>query len=371
MEAFGGWWPGEVPGNALYTGADCWIEVGGRRTRSTKDGVIAALRAGDVEVVFCSDAASEGLNLQAARVLVNIDVPWNPARLEQRIGRIARIGQTAPVVAIYNLWYPDSVEARMYSRLLARLDLYQVAVGEFPEIMSASIKEALAARYEPGLASVADDPIAVLQELRRQDQRRALARVWGRRVDQDPAADRFRRDLIELLGLRARAAGGSVSDDAEGSTIEHLGIRSHVSGNAGDVDVITLGSRLLDELLVGPPSVDEPADQAIVGAVDADHRPVAFYVEHDTRRWLIPTERFGELLAAVVGSRPLDISSPSSVAALVGSDLGLAVRASARWLPDHGTMRVPFDGRPPAWTDAAPDAAPTWTIRPIGRVAIR
>ena len=85
-----------------------------------------------VSVVFCSDAASEGLNLQAARVIINIDVPWNPARLEQRIGRIARLGQRADTVKIYNLWYPDSVESKIYTRLLQRKDLYDLAVGEYP-----------------------------------------------------------------------------------------------------------------------------------------------------------------------------------------------------------------------------------------------
>ena len=51
-------------------------------------------------VLLCTDAASEGLNLQTASALVNYDLPWNPSKVEQRIGRIGRIGQTEPVVRV-------------------------------------------------------------------------------------------------------------------------------------------------------------------------------------------------------------------------------------------------------------------------------
>jgi hypothetical protein len=370
VEAFGEWRPDEAPGSALYTGSDCWVEIDGRREGSTKDGVIAALRAGRVAVVFCSDAASEGLNLQAARVLVNIDVPWNPARLEQRIGRIARIGQMAPAVEIHNLWYPDSVEARMYTRLLARRDLYQVAVGEFPEIMSSAIKQELAARYETGLPSVADDPFAVLQGLRRQDQRRALARVWGRPVDEDPAADRLRRDLIDLVIGRARASGVVTTTDADGTTIGFSEESRRLAVGPGDADVITLRSSVFEALLGEPPSDADHAAWATVGVVDADQRPVAFFVERQGRRWLLPTERFGDLLAAAAGSRPLDVADAASMVALDEDDPGPAVRSSTRWLPDHRALRVPLDDGSLPGGAAGPDEAPVWTIRTVGRVPV-
>ena len=59
----------------------------------TKEQLIDLMFEGTIDVVVCSDAASEGLNLQSASVLINVDVPWNPARLLQRIGRIDRLGQ--------------------------------------------------------------------------------------------------------------------------------------------------------------------------------------------------------------------------------------------------------------------------------------
>jgi len=66
-----------------------------------------------------TDAASEGLNLQRLARLINLDLPWNPTRLEQRKGRIQRIGQIHDTVEIYNMRYKDSVEDRVHDRVLS------------------------------------------------------------------------------------------------------------------------------------------------------------------------------------------------------------------------------------------------------------
>ena len=83
--------------------------------------------------MFCSSAANEGLNLQAASVMINVDVPWVPSELEQRIGRIARLGQKKPIVTVHNLWYPGSIEAEIYRRLISRQKDMWFAIGTFPE----------------------------------------------------------------------------------------------------------------------------------------------------------------------------------------------------------------------------------------------
>ena len=84
---------------------------------------------GDIDVLLCTDAAAEGLNLQTADLLVNYDLPWNPMKVEQRIGRIDRIGQLYDEIQVLNLCYPDSAEQFVYGRLLTRLQEIMVTVG--------------------------------------------------------------------------------------------------------------------------------------------------------------------------------------------------------------------------------------------------
>jgi Helicase conserved C-terminal domain len=68
-------------------------------------------------------SSKEGLNLQAAGALINFDLPWNPSKVEQRIGRVDRIGQEQPVLPIVNLYLQDSVDERVYRALATRCGL--------------------------------------------------------------------------------------------------------------------------------------------------------------------------------------------------------------------------------------------------------
>lgn len=188
----------KLPGYSVYTGDEVWIrKEGGDKTPATKHDVTNALEDGEIRIIFCSDAASEGLNLQAARTIINLDVPWNPARLEQRIGRIARLGQKAQTVDIVNLWYPNSVEATQYRRLLSRKEDYQIAVGEFPEIFGKSIRNAVISQLTPQVFST--DAMQQLAETRSNFQRVALEAIWkNNSVDQSPSKA-FRGDLEKYL----------------------------------------------------------------------------------------------------------------------------------------------------------------------------
>ena len=75
----------------------------------------------NVTVLVATDAAGEGLNLQRAHLMINYDLPWNPNRIEQRFGRIHRIGQTEPC-HLWNLVAEDTREGDVYLRLLDKLD---------------------------------------------------------------------------------------------------------------------------------------------------------------------------------------------------------------------------------------------------------
>ncbi|HVX16325.1 MAG TPA: helicase-related protein [Pirellulales bacterium] len=82
----------------------------------------------EVEILIATDAAGEGINLQRAHLMVNYDLPWNPNRLEQRFGRIHRIGQTE-VCHLWNLVAKDTREGEVYYRLLEKLDEEREALG--------------------------------------------------------------------------------------------------------------------------------------------------------------------------------------------------------------------------------------------------
>ncbi len=89
--------------------------------RLNRDEIKRRITTGDLRLVIGTEAASEGLNLQRLGSLINLDLPWNPTRLEQRKGRIQRIGQLRSEVLIYNMRYRGSVEDRLHRLLSERL----------------------------------------------------------------------------------------------------------------------------------------------------------------------------------------------------------------------------------------------------------
>ena len=102
-----------------------------RRRDALKDGV----RRGEVRLLLGTDAASEGLNLQRLGTLINLDLPWNPSRLEQRKGRIQRIGQVRSEVDVCNMRYANSVEDRVRRLLSERLENISRLFGQLPDTL--------------------------------------------------------------------------------------------------------------------------------------------------------------------------------------------------------------------------------------------
>jgi SNF2 family DNA or RNA helicase len=86
-------------------------------------------------ILVSTDAMSEGRNLQFCNIMVNMDLPWNPMQVEQRIGRIHRIGQKRDVY-VFNMALKDTVEEYVLDRLYHKIDLFQQSVGELSSILS-------------------------------------------------------------------------------------------------------------------------------------------------------------------------------------------------------------------------------------------
>lgn len=120
----------------LYAGGDkSGIYHNGTFTKCAKDDLKAMVKARKMKVLVGTDAASEGLNLQTLQTLINVDLPWNPTRLEQRKGRIQRIGQLADTILIYNMRYKDSVEDKVHTKLSSRLQEIYAMFGQIPEVL--------------------------------------------------------------------------------------------------------------------------------------------------------------------------------------------------------------------------------------------
>jgi SNF2 family DNA or RNA helicase len=83
----------------------------------------------ETQILICTDAAGEGINLQFCRLLINWDIPWNPNRLEQRMGRIHRYGQKQDVL-VFNMVASNTKEGQVLERLLRKLDIIRESMGD-------------------------------------------------------------------------------------------------------------------------------------------------------------------------------------------------------------------------------------------------
>lgn len=120
----------------LYAGGDkSGIFENGIFTKKSKEDIKNMVKQRELKLLMGTDAASEGLNLQALGSLINIDLPWNPTRLEQRKGRIQRIGQVHDEIYIYNMRYKGSVKERVHSLLASRFENIYSMFGQLPDCL--------------------------------------------------------------------------------------------------------------------------------------------------------------------------------------------------------------------------------------------
>jgi hypothetical protein len=164
---------------ALYAGgAASFVQRGQDRRTAKRDLIKDSIQEGDIRLVCATDAACEGLNLQRLGAQVNIDLPWNPSRSEQRKGRVQRIGQARDNVQVLNLRYAGTVEDQVYAALSDRFgDIFSV-LGQLPD-------------------SFEDDWIAaVLND-------RTALRNFSQRVEttRPPMELRYMRDVTDDKGL--------------------------------------------------------------------------------------------------------------------------------------------------------------------------
>lgn len=121
--------PGETVG--VYAGAGKSGLFRGENFASIeREDIKNAVKKREIRLIIATDAACEGLNLQTLGTLINIDLPWNPSRLEQRLGRIKRFGQSRKTVDMLNLVYHETQDEKIYQVLSKRMkDRYDIFGG--------------------------------------------------------------------------------------------------------------------------------------------------------------------------------------------------------------------------------------------------
>jgi SNF2 family DNA or RNA helicase len=105
----------------------------GEQSADEKDAAVADFRD-RVPIMLCTESGGEGRNLQFADTLINYDLPWNPMKIEQRIGRVHRFGQTREVF-VFNLCTDGSLEARLLNVLNDKIRMFELVVGEVGSIL--------------------------------------------------------------------------------------------------------------------------------------------------------------------------------------------------------------------------------------------
>ncbi len=125
----------DEPVGVYAGGANSGIITAGQYQKISRDFLKRKVGKGKIRILLGTEAASEGLNLQKLGALINLDLPWNPTRLEQRKGRIQRIGQLHDEVYVYNMRYQGSVEDRVHELLSGRLEDIHTLFGQIPDVL--------------------------------------------------------------------------------------------------------------------------------------------------------------------------------------------------------------------------------------------
>ncbi|MBM4430490.1 MAG: hypothetical protein FJ026_09125, partial [Chloroflexi bacterium] len=278
---------------ACYSGRGGEVWNGITWVPTTKEEIKNAFRQGErVRILLGTEAASEGLNLQTCGVLINYDMPWNPMRVEQRIGRIDRIGQMFDRVWIRHYFYQDTVEARVYQALENRIRWFEDVVGELQPIlagMEEAIKTAAMAQQAERERVLATELAQLSQALEAQE---ASGLVLERYLAEEQAAvpspaspvtlEDLKRVLLDSLSLGGRFQAHGEFPGAYWLRLD--GGRRAVTldtalfdAHPDTVQLLTYGNPLLAQLLDAMPEPQATATGRLLRCSTEDPPPVCAY----------------------------------------------------------------------------------------------
>jgi len=231
-------------------GISCEV-ITGRTRMQDRDVIRERFKNEEFDVLLSSEVGSEGLDQQHCHRLVNYDLPWNPMRIEQRIGRLDRFGQTADEIQILNLAVEGTIDAAILHRLYHRIRLFEDALGMLDPLLGEAMR--MVARTELGrpvgmrmvaagdVSSDDDDAVLTLLDKREMwlDERSTDEREW---VGPDPGISALRNSVN-------RHELGISSQQLQDWLMHHLGDNAqlHPTRDRG-VWMLGLEQNLVDEL---------------------------------------------------------------------------------------------------------------------------
>lgn len=132
-----------------------------------------------IDVLLFSEVGCEGLDYQFCDTMINYDLPWNPMRIEQRIGRIDRRGQKSDTVKIYNMITDDTIDSVIYNRCLSKIGVFEDSIGDCSEILGDITDQIMEIMFSSELTEeerhmkiekMADNEVMRVQEMRKLEQ---------------------------------------------------------------------------------------------------------------------------------------------------------------------------------------------------------
>lgn len=184
---------------------------------SDRQAIIEAFRDDpSIRVLVSSDVGSEGLDFQFCDTLFNYDLPWNPMKVEQRIGRIDRFGQESDRLRIYNLVIEDSIESRILMRLYDRIEIFKQSIGDIEVILGDQIRELTQAVFSNRLTKE--------EEIQRAEQ--AAVNILRQKQDMEE----FEQKRLQFLGQEAILSTTVNRTIESGRFISDVEVRALVDG---------------------------------------------------------------------------------------------------------------------------------------------
>lgn len=147
--------------------------------REDRHRIMARFRAGGYDFVLANRVASEGLDFEFCSAVINYDLPWNPMEIEQRIGRVDRIGQTEETILVVNFVNESTIDERILARLLDRIQIFQDSIGALEPIISEVAPQVLRDGFD----------FTLTDEQREQKFREALAALEEQRLGVQDVSD--------------------------------------------------------------------------------------------------------------------------------------------------------------------------------------